>query len=78
MEYYLVDGIYPSWSVFMKGVPLPQGKNHQFFLEKQASLQEDVEGASRLLKKRFNILAIIERSYSQRILGLIMRAYITL
>jgi hypothetical protein len=29
-----------------------------------------------LLKKRFNILVIPSRSYSQRILDLIMRAYI--
>jgi hypothetical protein len=37
-----------------------------------------VECAFGLLKKRFNILVILDRSYSQRTLGLIMRACIIL
>jgi hypothetical protein len=37
-------------------------------------VRKDVECAFNLLKKRFNILAIPDRSYSQRILDLIMRA----
>ena len=76
--YYLADGIYPSWPVFMKGVPVPQLQKHRFFSVRQASLRKDVECAFGLLKKRFNILAIPGRSYSQRTLGLIMRACIIL
>jgi hypothetical protein len=45
---------------------------------KQASVRKDVECAFGILKKRFNILAISDRSYSQRTLVLIMRAYIML
>jgi hypothetical protein len=45
---------------------------------KQASVGKDVECAFGLLKKRFNMLAIPGRSYSQRILNLIMRACIIL
>jgi hypothetical protein len=78
MGYYLADGIYPSWPVFMKGVPVPQLEKHRFFSERQATLRKDVECAFGLLKKRFNILAIPGRSYSQRTLGLIMRACIIL
>jgi hypothetical protein len=29
MVYYLVDSIYLSWPLFMKGVPLPQAEKHQ-------------------------------------------------
>jgi hypothetical protein len=78
MWYYLTDGIYPSWLVFVKGVPIPQQEKHRFFLMKQASVRKDVECAFGLLKKRFNILAIPDQSYSQRILGLIMRVCIIL
>jgi hypothetical protein len=78
MGYYLVDGIYPFWPVFMEGVYVPQQEKHRFFSAKQASVRKDVECACSLLKKRFNILAIPDRSYSQRTLGLIMRAYIIL
>jgi hypothetical protein len=45
---------------------------------KRASVRKDVECAFSLLKKMFNILAILGRSYSQRTLDLIMRAYIIL
>jgi hypothetical protein len=78
MGYYLVDGIYPSWLVFMKCVPFPQQEKHRFFSIKQSSVRKDVECAFDLLKKRFNILAILDWSYSQRILNLIMCAYIIL
>jgi hypothetical protein len=45
---------------------------------KQSSVKKDVECAFDLLKKRFDILAIPDRSYSQRTLNLIMRACIIL
>jgi hypothetical protein len=45
---------------------------------KQTSVRKDVVCVFGLLKKRFNILAIFERSYSQRILDMIMRACIIL
>jgi hypothetical protein len=45
---------------------------------KQASVRKDIKCAFGLLKKRCNILAIPGRSYSQRILDLIMHACIIL
>jgi hypothetical protein len=76
--YYLAYGIYLSWSVFMKGVSVSQQEKHQLFSMKQSSVRKDVECAFSLLKKRFNILVISGRSYSQRTLNLIMHAYIIL
>ena len=76
--YYLADGIYPSWPVFMKGVTLPQSEEHRLFTAAQAAWRKDVECTFGLLKSRFNIIAIPGRSYSQRTLALIMRACVIL
>jgi hypothetical protein len=78
MIYYLADGIYPSWLVFVKGDPVPQQEKHRFFSMKQVSVRKDVECAFGLLKKRFNILASPDRSYSQRTIDLIMHGCIIL
>ncbi|KAK1579907.1 hypothetical protein QYE76_010812 [Lolium multiflorum] len=76
--YYLADGIYPSWPVFMKGVTLPQSEKQRMFTAAQAAWRKDVECAFGVLKARFNILAVPGRSYSRRTLGLIMRACVIL
>jgi hypothetical protein len=78
MRYYLADVIYPPWPVFMKCVSVPQQEKYRFFLVKQAWIRKDVKCAFGLLKKRFNIPFIPDRSYSQHTLGLIMRACIIL
>jgi hypothetical protein len=78
MGYHLTDGIYPSWPVFMKCVPVPQQEKHRFFSMEQVSVRKDMECTFDLLKKRFNILSIPDRSYSQRTLRLIMRVCIIL
>jgi hypothetical protein len=76
--YYLADGIYPSWPVFVKGVTLPQCEKHRLFTAAQSAWRKDVECAFGVLKARFNILAVPGRSYSRRTLGLIMRTCVIL
>jgi hypothetical protein len=78
MRYYLADVIYPPWPVFMKCVSVPQQEKYRFFLVKQAWIRKDVKCAFGLLKKRFNIPFIPDRSYSQHTLWLIMRVCIIL
>ncbi|XP_051207967.2 uncharacterized protein [Lolium perenne] len=76
--YYLADDIYPSWTVFMKGVTLPQSEKHRLFTAAQSAWRKAVECAFGVLKARFNILAVPGRSYLRRTLGLIMRACVIL
>ncbi|KAK1601275.1 hypothetical protein QYE76_017229 [Lolium multiflorum] len=72
--YYLADGIYPSWPVFMKGVTLPQSEKQRVFTAAQSAHRKDVECAFGVLKSRFNILQLPPT----RTLGLIMRACVIL
>jgi hypothetical protein len=62
----------------MKVVPLPQQEKYQFFSTKQSTLRKDLECVFSLLEKRFNILAVPRRPYSQRTFVLIMHTCIIL
>jgi hypothetical protein len=76
LRYYLIDVIYPSCPVFIKGVPVPQQEKHRFFSMKQASVRKDVKCAFDLLKVQHisHPYPILLSAYSR----LIMRACIIL
>ncbi|XP_052181866.1 uncharacterized protein LOC127794658 [Diospyros lotus] len=56
MGYYLVDGIYPSWSTFVKPIPFPQGNKAKFFAAQQESARKNVERAFGVLQSQFAIV----------------------
>ncbi|XP_047965097.1 uncharacterized protein LOC125209539 [Salvia hispanica] len=43
MGYYLADGIYPRWPVFVKTLRQPAGARRQYFARKQEAARKDVE-----------------------------------
>ncbi|XP_047979148.1 uncharacterized protein LOC125221062 [Salvia hispanica] len=43
--YYLADGIYPRWPVFVKTLRQPAGARRQYFARKQEAARKDVERA---------------------------------
>jgi hypothetical protein len=43
MGYYLVDGIYPEWSTFVKIVPHPIDRKKQYFTKMQESARKDIK-----------------------------------
>jgi len=76
--YYLADGIYPEWAVFVKSIRAPQSAEHKLFSEHQEGARKDVECAFGILQARFRILCNPARLYDQGDLQNIMLACIIL
>ena len=43
MGYYLADGIYPDWPIFVKTIPMSQGPKIKLFVKCQEAARKDVE-----------------------------------
>ncbi|XP_062147735.1 uncharacterized protein LOC133856695 [Alnus glutinosa] len=78
MGYYLADGIYPSWSTFVKTIHAPQGNKRKHFAKTQESVRKDVERAFGVLQARFAIVQGPTRSFDHEMLKNIMIACIIL
>ncbi|XP_044355668.1 uncharacterized protein [Triticum aestivum] len=63
--YYLADGIYPEWAVFVKTIRLPQTEKDKLFAKKQEGARKDVERAFGVLQQRFKIVAEPSRLWDQ-------------
>lgn len=57
--YFLADGIYPEWTMFVKTIPYTARHNprEKFFAARQEAVRKDVERAFGILVKKFHILA---------------------
>nr|XP_011462223.1 PREDICTED: uncharacterized protein LOC101310791 [Fragaria vesca subsp. vesca] len=74
MGYYLADGIYPSWSTFVKTIPCPQGEKAKNFAKAQEGCRKDVERAFGVLQTRFAIVKGPARFWDRETLQKIMKA----
>jgi hypothetical protein len=54
--YYLADGIYPTWSTFVKTIKAPANLKDKNFAKAQESQRKDVERAFGVLQARFAIV----------------------
>jgi Plant transposon protein len=57
--YFLADGIYPNWAIFVKTIPKAarSSKSEEIFAAKQEGIRKDVERAFGILVKKFHLLA---------------------
>ncbi|KAJ0912905.1 putative harbinger transposase-derived protein [Helianthus annuus] len=76
--FYLVDGIYPSWSVFVKAPSFPVEAKEKAFKKLQESARKDVERAFGVLKGRWGILHRPVRSMTKKAIHSIVYACIIL
>ncbi|XP_004301522.1 PREDICTED: uncharacterized protein LOC101292908 [Fragaria vesca subsp. vesca] len=74
MGYYLADGIYPSWSTFVKTIPCPQGEKAKNFAKAQEGCRKDVERAFGVLQAHFAIVKGPARFWDRETLQKIMKA----
>ncbi|XP_057790335.1 uncharacterized protein LOC131007178 [Salvia miltiorrhiza] len=54
--YYLTDGIYPDWSVFVKSFAFPSDEKKRRFKVMQEAARKDVERAFGILQARWGII----------------------
>jgi hypothetical protein len=78
LPYWLADGIYPRWPVFVKTIADPQGAARKLFAERQESTRKDVERAFGVLQSRFAIVKNPGRQWSSARLHSIMNTCIIL
>ncbi|GKE35341.1 ALP1-like protein isoform X1, partial [Tanacetum coccineum] len=61
--YYLADGIYPQWAVFVKSFTVTNDKKHSYFKKRQEGARNDVERAFGVLQGRWGIIHQLARQY---------------
>jgi hypothetical protein len=63
--YYLADGIYPEWAVFVKSIILPISDKDKLFAQEQEGARKDIERAFGVLKRRWCVLKRPARLYDR-------------
>ncbi|KAI7953618.1 hypothetical protein MJO28_006165 [Puccinia striiformis f. sp. tritici] len=71
--YYLVDGIYPSWSTLIKAKGVSQDEQSQHFQKLQEAFRKDIERAFGVLQARWAIITIPARFWDPNDMVSIMR-----
>ena len=72
--YYLADGIYPDWAVFIKILSKPQGLEQKHFTKMQEACHKDVERAFGVLQACFAIVACPAQGWKHINLSNIMKS----
>jgi hypothetical protein len=76
--YYLVDGMYPSWTTLIKAVKNPRTRQEKVFTTRQGFARNDIERCFARLRNKWQILKQPCRRHHKEELHMIVRACIIL
>jgi len=76
--YFLADGIYPEWAVFVKSIRLPITEKDKLYAQEQEGARKDIERAFGVLQRRWCILKVPARLYDRAVLRDVVLACIIL
>ncbi|XP_047953595.1 uncharacterized protein LOC125199707 [Salvia hispanica] len=76
MWYYLADGIYMRWHVFVKTITCPTTPKRSLFPQKQEAARKDVERAFGVLQARWGIVKGVASGWHRPLIVDIMYACI--
>jgi hypothetical protein len=68
MGYYLTDGIYPDWALFMKTIAEPSNIKQEYFAEQQEARRKDVEHGFGVLQVCFLFFSLSYSSFSLKLI----------
>jgi hypothetical protein len=76
--YFLADGIYPEWAVFVKSIRIPITEKEKLYAQEQEGARKDIERAFGVLQRRWCILKLPARLYDRAVLRDVVLACIIL
>lgn len=76
--YWLADGIYPDWPMFVKTIAIPTNKKSSTFAKKQESTRKDVERAFGVLQSKWGIIKNPGRLWDVVSMSLIIKTCVIL
>jgi hypothetical protein len=76
--YFLADGIYPEWTVFVKSIRIPIIEKEKLYAQEQEGARKDIERAFGVLQRRWCILKRPARLYDREVLRDVVLACIIL
>ncbi|CAO2141030.1 unnamed protein product [Urochloa humidicola] len=76
--YYLADGIYPEWAVFVKSISMPISEKDKLYAQEQEAKRKDIERAFGVLRRRWTVLKKPARLYDRGQLEKVVLACIIL